>query len=91
MAKKKFKDNDLVVCIMSASPGYKKGNNYTVVTNDKGQLGIKADDGFFDLLSMMVSEFRHQEETAQERALRVWNKNGLREKGTARQPTTTQD
>lgn len=53
-----FNVGDTLVCTKSASCGYKEGNTYTVYANDKGWKCLKADDGFEDIMSFMVSSFR---------------------------------
>lgn len=58
MTNKNFQSGDLVVCTISTSPGYKEGKTYKVYTNPKGQLCLIGEDGYEDLISMLVSSFR---------------------------------
>ena len=55
------KPGDTVVCIKSHSPGYKVGKEYKVHRNADGLKILKADDGFDDLWSMLVSKFKLKE------------------------------
>lgn len=61
MSRNKYKKGDLLKCVKSASPGYKEGQKYRVETSDN-MLGLKASDGFFDPLEMLVSSFEKVEE-----------------------------
>lgn len=54
----KFKEGDKIICVKSQSCGYKDGKEYTVTKDDQGRLGVWADDGFFDLLSLLLSSFK---------------------------------
>jgi len=57
----KFESGEPVVCIKSASPGYKLNHVYTPYKNDKGIVCLKGDDGFEDMCSMLVSSFKRKE------------------------------
>ncbi len=48
---------DTLECTISMSPGYKKGQHYEVVADEKGNLGLWGSDGYFDPLGMLVSSF----------------------------------
>lgn len=56
-----FKPGDIVICTMATSPGYTEGKHYEVYLNDQGWKCLKADDGYEDILSMMVSTFKLKE------------------------------
>lgn len=58
---KSFNPGDKLLCVKSHSVGYTEGKVYTVEENDKGWRVVQADDGFEDILSMMVSEFKKVE------------------------------
>ena len=45
-------------CVVSKSPAYKEGRDYYCYVNDKGQLCLKGDDGFEDLVTNLVSGFK---------------------------------
>lgn len=47
-----------LLCTNSASPGYKEGNTYIVVKNDKGVLCLLGEDGYYDPLTQLVSTFK---------------------------------
>lgn len=47
-----------LLCTSSASPGYKVGNTYIVVKNDKGVLCLLGEDGYYDPLTQLVSKFK---------------------------------
>lgn len=51
-------------CILSASPGYKQGEDYTCYKNSNGLLCLKGSDGFEDICSMLISAF---EETSKQK------------------------
>ena len=53
-----FEEGDTIICTKSASCGYTEGGTYEVYLNDKGWKCIRGDDGFEDLLSMIVSSFK---------------------------------
>lgn len=55
----KVKNGDKVVCLISASPAYTVGKEYTVTVNHRRQRGLIGDDGLFDHWSLLISEFRH--------------------------------
>lgn len=61
MSRNKYKKGDLLKCVKSASPGYKEGQKYRVETVDN-VLGLKASDGLFDPIVMLVSSFEKVEE-----------------------------
>ena len=52
-----FKAGDVLVCTNSQSCGYTLGSKYVVYQNSKGWKCLKADDGYEDIVSMMVSSF----------------------------------
>lgn len=54
----KLEVGDFVVCTHSASCGYVVGDTYEVSKNEDGYKGIVAKDGFFDLLSLVLSTFK---------------------------------
>lgn len=49
---------DKLVCTLSMSPGYREGETYEVVADDRGTLGLWGRDGYFDPLNLLVSHFR---------------------------------
>ncbi len=53
-----FRKGYTYICTSSHSPGYKVGNEYFCYLNDKGQLCLKGDDGYEDLVSNLVSKFK---------------------------------
>lgn len=55
-----FQEGVPMVCIKSASVGYREGRVYTPYRNERGHLVMKGEDGFEDLVVMLVSEFRPQ-------------------------------
>lgn len=61
MAKQKFEIGDKVICVKPESPGYKKDKIYEVIQTKHGSVGLKADDGFEDTFTMMVSSFKLHE------------------------------
>lgn len=58
-----FPRDQLIKCIISASPGYKKDKVYKIELHE-GKLGIWADDGYFDQTKNLVSKFEAIDETA---------------------------
>jgi len=54
----KAKSGDIIKCVHSASVGYTVGKTYEVYRNSKENLCIQGDDGFEDLLCMLISEFK---------------------------------
>jgi len=52
-----YKLGTVLECIVSKSPGYKKGKTYVVVDKN-GVKGLEADDGFFDPISQLLSGFK---------------------------------
>ena len=57
----KLKVGTLVECNHSESIAYTKGQTYTVVENEFGQnkvKGLMANDGLFDLFSLILSSFK---------------------------------
>jgi hypothetical protein len=54
----KAKSGDIIECVHSASVGYTVGKTYEVYRNSKENLCIQGDDGFEDLLCMLISEFK---------------------------------
>lgn len=52
-----FNAGNVVVCTKSQSCGYKEGKKYTVYLNDKGWKCLKGDDGYEDIISLMLSSF----------------------------------
>ena len=65
----KAKLGDKFLCTSSASVGYKTGKVYPVVNNADNRLCFFSDDGFHDLLSMLVSSFVKVEEDVNEKAI----------------------
>lgn len=57
----KAKVGDRYVCTGPSSCAYKMGSVY-IITNNKGKMGFIGDDGFFDPLDMIVSEFKPYKE-----------------------------
>lgn len=54
----KFKQGESYICTHSASPGYAVGQEYKCHKNSDGNLCFKADDGYEDLIVMLVSKFK---------------------------------
>lgn len=54
----KAKSGDIIECVHSASVGYTVGKTYKVYRNSNENLCIQGDDGFEDLLCMLISEFK---------------------------------
>ncbi len=54
---RKWKAGTKYKCIKSESCGYTKGKEYTAYKNSDGHVCLKADDGFEDICTMLVSGF----------------------------------
>lgn len=54
----KWEDGKTYRCIKSTSPGYKIDATYKCYTNAKGFKCLMGSDGFEDLCSMLVSDFK---------------------------------
>lgn len=46
------------LCVNAKSPGYRVGEEYECVVDDKRNLCLKARDGFLDPVNLLVSKFR---------------------------------
>lgn len=55
-----FNVGDKLICVKSHSVGYTEGKTYEVYQNSKGWRVLQADDGFEDIVSMLVSEFKKE-------------------------------
>ena len=64
MMKKNLNYNlgDVLVCVSSGSPAYKLHSVYKVVENNLGVKGLIGEDGLFDAMSMLVSQFKLKSE-----------------------------
>ncbi len=61
-SKPKFKHGDKVRCIQSESVGYTVGSLYLVTRCPRlDVLAIKSDDGYYDPLSLLLSQFTKEE------------------------------
>lgn len=56
--KKKWREGVSYACVHSASPGYKVGETYKSHKNGEGHICLTGRDGYVDLCSMLVSEFK---------------------------------
>lgn len=54
---RKWREGVEYECILSKSPGYKKGMAYRSYKNEKGVICLRGSDGFEDPASMLVSGF----------------------------------
>lgn len=56
--KRKWRPGVEYRCVVSASPGYKTGQIYKAYANDDGVTCLRGSDGFEDICTMLVSEFK---------------------------------
>ena len=61
---KKWREGVSYVCTHSASPGYRKGEKYKCFKNDSGIMCLTGRDGYVDICSMLVSEFKEDKNEA---------------------------
>lgn len=54
----KWEPGRTYICIKATSPGYREGETYTAYRNDNGHTCLRGRDGYEDMCSMLVSDFR---------------------------------
>ena len=54
----KWQAGKTYICAKSASTGYKLGQHYTAYQNEKGWTCLRGSDGYEDVCSMLVSDFK---------------------------------
>jgi hypothetical protein len=63
--KGKHKAGETLTCIKSTSIAYREGKDYTIVAaSSDGSLGLIGEDGLFDPLTRLVSEFKPKVENS---------------------------